>query len=240
MKEHMKIIHTKKLHGYFHKIAALKRRKHHPLLHHVHKKHRLSKKTLFYMKEYGPHSHVAKTIIRESAKILIFTSIISSFGGLLLEEIKTLFISLVPLIILMPSLNDMIGDYATIISSRFSTMLYEGKIDHNWRTNRELRKLFLQIFIIAIIMAAASGAISLFISQFSGYQLTTATVIKIMSIAIIDVMILVSILFLVAIVAGLYFYNKQEDPNNFLIPLTTALADFGNMVLLAVLVLLLF
>lgn len=225
---------------HLHQLRSISRKKHHHLLHHLHKKHKFSKKTLFYVKEYGPHSHVARTIIKESAKILLFASIISSFGGLAIEHIKVLFISIIPLIILMPALNDMIGDYGTIISSKFSTLLYEGRVGNDWRTNKELKKMFLQIMTIALIMASISGVISLIISKFFGYDLSLATIIKVLLIAILDVGILVTILFLIAIVAGLYFYNKQEDPNNFLIPITTSVADFGNMILLAFLVLILF
>ena len=225
---------------HLHQLRSISRKKHHHLLHHLHKKHRFSKKTLFYVKEYGPHSHVARTIIKESVKILLFASIISSFGGLALEHIKALFISIVPLIILMPALNDMIGDYGTIISSKFSTLLYEGKVGNNWKTNKELKKMFWQIMTVAVTIASLSVIISLMISKFSNYELTTAIALKVLLIGLLDVIILVTILFLVAIVAGLYFYNKQEDPNNFLIPITTSVADFGNMILLAALVLILF
>src|SRR3989338_5827245 len=100
-------------------LRNIKKKKNTSLIHKIHKKHKISKKTLFYVKEYG-HHNVVNTIIKESIKILLLASIISSVGGLALEHIKTVFISIMPLIILMPTLNDMIGDYGTIISSRFS------------------------------------------------------------------------------------------------------------------------
>jgi cation transporter-like permease len=62
----------------------------------------------------------------------------------------------------------------------------------------------------------------------------------IFAIAIVDVVAVVSILFVVAVVAGIHFYKKGEDPNNFLIPITTSIADFGNMLLLAALVMMFF
>ena len=46
--------------------------------------------------------------------------------------------------------------------------------------------------------------------------------------------------FITAIVAGIYYYKKKEDPNNFLIPITTSVADLGNMVVLVALILLFF
>ena len=223
------------------KLSKIKREKYHPLIHKIHKKHNISKKTLFYVKEYGPHSHVAKTIIKESIKILLLASIISSFGGLALEGIKQLFISILPLVILLPTLNDMIGGYGTIISSRFSTMLHEGKIKRkNLFKNKDIKELVVQLLLISLLTALLSTFLALVISRFSGYGLDLKIIIKILLIVILNVLFLVSLLIIVSIAAGFYFYNKKEDPNNFLIPITTSIADFGNMVILSILILIFF
>ena len=217
------------------KLIKVRRKEHHPLIHKLHKKHRISKKTLFYVKEYGQHSNVPRTIIKESIKILLLTSIISSFGGLALEHIKTAFLSMVPLLILLPTLNDMIGDYGTIISSKFSTMLHEGKIHKNIFRNKEVRYLFHQIMLIAVITSIFSYFLALVISYFMSYNLDYSIAIKIFLLVMLDVVLLIIILFFIALAAGLYFYKKNEDPNNFLIPITTSIADLGNMILLTVL-----
>ena len=222
------------------KLRTIKKKSYHPLIHKIHKKHKISRKTLFYVKEYGPHADVPRTIIRESIKILLFASIISSVGGLALEHIKMVFVSIMPLIIIVPTLNDMIGDCGTIISSRFSTMLLENKVGRNWLVNKELRKLFAQILIVSLLTTAISLSVALVISKFSGYALSADIIYKIFFINIIDVVLLVLILFLIAVLAGIYFYKKKEDPNNFLIPITTSIADFGNMIILSILITLFF
>ncbi len=229
-----------KLKNHLEKLRKISRKSYHPLLHKIHKKHKISRKTLFYIKEYGPHTNIPRTIIKESIKILLLASLISSFGGLAFENIKTTFISIIPLVILLPTLNSMIGSYGAITSSRFSTMLYEGKIKGRLFLNKELSELFMQIFIISIITTFLSAIISLIISKFSDYPINPMLVIKVLSIALVDVILLVTITFFLAISAGLYFYRKGEDPNNFLIPITTSFADFGNMILLAFLITLLF
>jgi len=231
--------HTVKL-EHLEQILKIKRHKHHPLLHQIHKEHKISRKTLFYVKEYGPHSNATKTIIKESIKILVFASVISSFGGIAIENIKTLFISIIPLVILLPTLNDIIGDYGTIISSRFSTMLHEGKAEKNPWKDKEVQELFLQIMIVAIILALISSSAALAISYFSNYAVTMQVIIKILTITLLDVAILVFILFIISIIAGIYFFKKGEDPNNFLIPITTSVADFGNMIILLLLIKLFF
>ncbi|MGB9675390.1 MAG: hypothetical protein ACPLYW_02200, partial [Candidatus Nanoarchaeia archaeon] len=63
---------------------------------------------------------VIKKILRESLVILIVASILSTIGGIGLEALKTKFIFLIPLLILIPALNDAIGDFGVIISSKFT------------------------------------------------------------------------------------------------------------------------
>ena len=222
------------------KLSEIKRKHYHHLLHKIHKKHNISKRTLFYIKEYGPHSNVAKTIIKESIKVLLLASIISSLGGLAIEQIKTAFISLIPLVIILPALNNMIGSYGTVISSKFATMLYEGQIKKHWMKEEAVRKLFIQILIIALITTLLSVIASLIASRLMNNSVDFWLAMKIFFIAVIDVSLLVSIIYFSAIVIGLQLYKKKEDPNNFLIPITTSIADFGNMAILALLVILFF
>lgn len=222
------------------KISKIEREEHHPKVHDIHKKHKVSKKTLFYVKEYGGKNNVSRRIIKESIKILILASVISSLGGLALDRIETLFLSILPLVILLPALNDMIGNYGTIISARFSEMLHEGKIKKNLKNNLELRHLFFQILVIAVFGAILSSLVAIGITYFSPEGIALDVALKVFAIVIIDVFILTNILFFVAVFAGLYYYKKKEDPNNFLIPITTAVADFTNMAVLAILIVILF
>lgn len=225
---------------YLKKIRGLDREKSHPLLHKVHKKHGISRETLFYVKEYGKGKKVSKTIIKESIRILILASVISSLGGLALDRIEVLFLSIFPLVLLLPALNNMIGNYATVVSSRFSEMLYDGEVKEKWWKTPGLKKLFFQIFIMAIIAAVLSSLIAIGITYFSPEGITMALAIKVFAIVFIDMAILTNVLFLVAVFAGLHFYKKKEDPNNFLIPITTGVADFTNMIVLSVLIVILF
>lgn len=221
---------------YLQKVRLLERRKHHPLLHKLHIKHGFSRRTLLYVKEYGPHTNVPATIIKESIKVLLLASILSSIGGVALENIKGLFISLAPLIILLPVLNNLIGTYGTIISARYTTLLHEGKAKKGIFSDSELRILFTQVMILAVIVTIASTFFAVFISTFTaGAEQVMVQTYKIFLITIIDVVLLVSVLFFIAVFAGRYFYRKGEDPDNFLIPITTSIADFGNMIVLAVL-----
>ncbi len=230
----------KTLRQHLEKLRQIKRSQHHPLIYTIHKKHKLSKRTLFYVKEYGPHSHVAKTILKESIKILLLASLISSFGGFTLEHIKPFFVKIMPLIIMLPILNGMIGNYGIVVSSKFSTMLHEGKIRGSALLNRELRILFIQILLVSIITVLISAVFAAIATKTLQQSLDIVIALKMFLIVLADVLSLVVILFITSVVAGIHYYRKKEDPNNFLIPITTSIADFFNMALLSLLVVLFF
>ena len=222
------------------RLQGYKRRPHHPLQHKIHREFKISKGTLFYIKEYGPHTHIAKTIIKESIKILFLASLISSFGGLALEHIKTIFIAIIPLTILLPTLNDMVGDYGTVISSRFSTLLHEGKVRVNRLRDANLKQMVFQIYIVAFLTGTLSAVLALVISHFTSGYTDFMVAQKIMVLTIVDILILITLIIIIAIASGVYYFKKGEDPNNFLIPITTSVADFANMIILALLVRLIF
>jgi hypothetical protein len=105
------------------------------------KTRRISHRTLFFMREYGPHAHIASNIIRESLYVLLPAAIISSLGGIGLEVVRTKFLTILPLVILLPALNDMVGDFGTVISSKFTIALYRGYIKEAWWRSQFVREL---------------------------------------------------------------------------------------------------
>jgi len=225
--------HRKKL---LQKVTKVRRHEHHPVLHHVHRKYGISRRTLFYMKEYGPRSHVAHVIVRESLKILVLASIISSIGGISMESITAQLLVITPLLILMPAMNDMVGDFGCIVSSKFTTMLYLGKVNRKWWRSRHLHTLFLVILFTSFLTSVFIGVAASVIAYWQGFSLTFDVFLKILSIAVLSNLIIVAIIFCISIIGGLGIYGKNEDPNNFLIPITTSVADLLNLVIFAVLV----
>lgn len=217
------------------KLMNVKKRELHPLIKHVHKKHNISKKTLFYVKEYCSNKNVTSVIIRESIKVLILASIISAIGGFRLESLKDKFVLVLPILILFPVLNGMIGNYSIIFSSRYSTMIHEGKIVDNPFKCKELRKLLYHLMIIGVFTAFLAGIFSLVFAGLKGFDTSIDSTFKVLLITMIDAILVSTVLFLVLSYIGRYIYKKKEDPNNFLIPISTSIADLLNIVTLAAL-----
>ncbi|HKZ49994.1 MAG TPA: magnesium transporter [Candidatus Nanoarchaeia archaeon] len=181
-----------------------------------------------------------KKILKESIKILIFASIVSSIGGIGIEALKIKIAAIIPLVIMLPALNDMIGDFGTIISSKFTTLLYQGKIRSKWWESSELGDEFRVISSIALFAAFYLGAVSVLIATLQGAPIEIVEALKIMAISFMATATLVMIIFFLAIIGGLWVYKRGKDPNNFLIPITTSVADFSSLILFSLMVAFLF
>lgn len=215
------------------KLRKIKRHELHELVNEIHREHKISKKTLFYVKEYGSHSNIPLVIIKESTKILLVSAVIASFGGITLEYFKQNLEKLAPLIIVVPALNDMIGDFGTTFSGKISTMLHEGKIRNNILQNYEIKALLVHSLIIAFIggLLISGGAVIL-----KGHGMQIFEVIKFVFIVLVDVLFLVIFMFVISTKFGKYFFKNKEDPNNFLIPISTSIADLANILIISFLV----
>lgn len=201
----------------------------------LHRKHNLTHRTVFYMSK-GRNIHFHGRIIKESLKILVVASVISTIGGIGLESLEKKIVLIMPLLILLPALNDMIGDFGTIVSSKFTTDLYLGKIKKDWWKAKSMKRLFRSVIVISFLTALYISVLSSAVSLYNGFQLSIGMFFRIVFISAAAALSLVSIIFAVSVIGGLYAYSRKEDPNNFLIPLTTSIADLGSMAVFTLLV----
>ncbi len=180
-------------------------------------------------------------IITESIGILLLASLLSALGGLSIQSISQNLFLLLPLLILMPALNDMTGDYGGIVVSRFTTLLYTGKIkEKNWWKSHLLHRMLGEVLIIGTFSAVYITVLASVIAWFKGFAMQWDVFQRILLIALTTTWLLVLVLFVVCVLGGFYVYKKKHNPDNYLIPIATALADLGSMAVLTVLVQVLF
>lgn len=173
-------------------------------------------------------------------KILILASILSSVGGIALHGAQDKIIAVLPLLILLPALNDMIGDFGTIISAKFTTMCYTGKIKENPFRSKYIKDLFATVMIVGFLAAIYIGTIAYFMAYSKGFLFTIDLFFRVVGVAVISTLLIVSFIFVVSVILGIRICAKGEDPSNFLIPLTTSLADLANLAFLSIMAVLLF
>jgi cation transporter-like permease len=112
-------------------------------------------------------------------------------------------------------------------------MLYQKEVhERYWWRERNLHHLFYVILGIATLAAIYAAGLAYAIALAQGFPFDLMVLEKVIFISLISTIFLVCVLFLVSIVGGFYVYRHKHDPDNYLIPLATAIADFGSMLVL--------
>jgi len=174
-------------------------------------------------------------IIKESLGILILASVISTLGGIGLHSVQERILAILPLLIIFPALNGMVGNSGITFVSRYTTLLQQKKLGKKKLMNKALREHFLLILKVAVIAAFYISTLSMIIASLKGFKFDPFLYIKILAITTITTISLVLLIALISIVAGRYFAKKKEDPDNLLIPITTSIADLGAMIIFSLL-----
>jgi len=181
-----------------------------------------------------------RRILKESFGILILASILSSIGGIGLETVQEKIVLILPLLILLPALNGMVGNFGIIFSSRYTTLLYQKKLGKTRFMNKALKKHFLLVLFVSIICAFYISTLSFAVSFMKGFKVEPFIYFKVLIVVMLSTIILISIVAVMTVIAGNYSIKKKEDPDNILVPLTTSIADLGSMIIFSLLVYLIF
>ena len=174
-------------------------------------------------------------IIKESFKVLILGSLLSSIGGLSLDFIRMKLSLFTPLIIVLPALTDMIGDAGTIVVSKITTYLYLGKFKKEILPDF-VKKLFLMLIKLFSLSAVYVTFLALFIGYLKGFNFNILFLIKMLIIVLLTTLSIMIIIFSVALIGGRYTFKRNIDPDDMLIPLTTSIADLGSLIIFSLLV----
>lgn len=218
------------------RLQHLERRRHHQLIHRIHRTHRISYRTLFYMKEYGRRSHVAGVIMRESILALFISLVLSVFGGVTMESIRQQFVSFMPLIILLPALNDMMGDYSMILTSKLSTLAFVRNGMKKWWSSTDMKRIARSILLVAAVSALYIGVASSLVAYLKGFELGAGSIIRVVVVSAITTLVMIVLISIMAVFGVSYIYRKREDPNSIVMPVLTSVADMGTILVFALVV----
>lgn len=173
-----------------------------------------------------------KRILKESLIIVILSSMIGIFSGSLLSSNQNILYSYPIILLILPSLNSITGDLSTVLISRLTTHLYIGTISPKVQSSKRLIEDF-----IGLLLTLLLSLIALFLI---GYGFGIATGVKVVNplliifIITLSVLILFAVMFIGLFISSIIIFRRGKDPNNFLIPFTTSLADFLTPLLLIV------
>ena len=124
-------------------------------------------------------------IIKESLGVLVLASIISALGGIGLQSVKEKIFLALPLLIIFPALNGMVGNFGTVFASKYTTLLYENKISKKNLWNKALKKDYLLTLKVSLISSFYISTLSSVIALFGGFKLNPIFYLKILIMTII-------------------------------------------------------
>lgn len=168
-------------------------------------------------------SDESKTIIYQSIPVLFLCSFLGvSAGGILNSSIETLLTN-PSLLTLLPLFSGCSGSLVSILGARLSSGLHYGIIEPLKKPTSNTIDNFIVSYIFAIILFPFIGFIAENATVILG--LVGVGYINILLISVISGLILVSIMIFVVYYISITSYNRDLDPDNIVIPISTSLTD---------------
>ena len=178
-------------------------------------------------------SDETKTILKQSTPILLLCSFLGgSAGGILNSSVETLLTN-PSLLTLIPLFSGECGSLISILGARLSSGLHSGLVEPLSRPKGEALHNFGICYILAIVIFPFIGIIA----ESSSIMFGTIGVgfDKIIPISTLSGLILVTIMVILVYYISTISYNKNLDPDNIVIPVSTSVTDsISSLILISI------
>ncbi|WP_459537905.1 magnesium transporter [Methanobrevibacter sp.] len=178
------------------------------------------------------------TILKQSTPVLLLCSFLGgAAGGILNSAVETLLTN-PSLLTLLPLFSGESGSLISILGARLSSGLHSGLVEPFKKPKGEAVHNFAICFILAIVVFPLIGLLA----EGSSYALGVVGVgfDKIIEISTLAGLILVTIMVIVVYYVSITSYNRNLDPDNIVIPISTSITDsISSLILISVSLLLL-
>jgi cation transporter-like permease len=153
-----------------------------------------------------------------------FASCISMIGGVGIELVQHDLLPLVPLIIALPALNTMVGEYATIIAA------HAGSPRADILSRNKLVKAIAKSVLVNIL---GTVAFSLYLAHLRGYEIKYGFLITFISFVVVSITAVVSAMFTITYGLEKVLDKRKLNPDDILIPVVTSITDVFMLGLIA-------
>ena len=175
-----------------------------------------------------------KKIFKESIIIVIISSILGLFSGTVLSNNDKILYTFPIILLVLPSLNSLIGDISTVLISRLTSHLYLGTLSPKIQVSDRLKQDFYGLLMTILLSLVALISLGYLLGNATGIEIVNPLLI--ISIIIITILILFGLMFVLLFISSIFIFKRGKDPNNLLIPMVTSLADFLTPLLIIVLI----
>ena len=163
------------------------------------------------------------TILKQSTPVLLLCSFLGgAAGGILNSAVETLLTN-PSLLTLLPLFSGESGSLISILGARLSSGLHSGLVEPFKKPKGEAVHNFAICFILAIVVFPLIGLLA----EGSSYALGVVGVgfDKIIEISTLAGLILVTVMVIVVYYVSITSYNRNLDPDNIVIPISTSITD---------------
>lgn len=161
-----------------------------------------------------------KNYAREPIWFIILTtaaaSSVSLIGGIGLEAVAESLLPLIPMVVALPALNTMVGDYSTIIAA------HAGDPFERERTRKQLVKAISWSIIFNILGVTI---LSLLLAARRDFDVTLAFTLRFGLFIAAAITAAVAFMFVLTYVLDKIFEKRRLNPDDILIPIVTSVSD---------------
>ena len=172
--------------------------------------------------------------IKESLLTLVFVAFIVNFTGTILKDISEIIGSRKEIYTVYPALIDTVGDIGSVVGSTATTKLILGLLNPSFRSIRHHATRILAAWTASIVMFIVYSIISLLTQS----TLTLHAFLSFTALLLTANIIAVSAIVLISYAIAILTFKRGLDPDNFVIPIESSLADSITSIALLVALLL--
>jgi mgtE-like transporter len=159
--------------------------------------------------------------IKESLLTLFFVAFIVNVTGTVLKGVDKIVSSAKEIYIVYPALIDTVGDVGSVIGSTATTKLAVGLLKPSFRSIMNHSKRIVATWIASILMFILFSVISLLTQG----MLTANTFLRFSALLVTTNLIAVTAITLASFYVAILTFRRGLDPDNFVIPIESSLAD---------------
>lgn len=163
------------------------------------------------IRRFFPHISIIGAVVTST-----FAASVGLIGGLALQSVEERLIIIIPLVIALPGLNIMAGDYASLIAA------HAGDLQHKKQVQK---KLLYSLFGALPISIAGIIAASIIIASLQDYELNQTFMLKFSAFIFVSLTSTVIIVYLLTNWLDGYLEKKKVNSDDILIPFSNVLAS---------------
>ncbi|RLE52032.1 MAG: hypothetical protein DRJ20_00955 [Candidatus Methanomethylicota archaeon] len=184
---------------------------------------------LLYFSRHDFKLRVYASTLKEASPTILLTSFGGVIDGVILASFKYVLEARPEIIVVYPVLLNALGGFGSMVGSSTTTRLALGLIPPNLSSFKDITLDVASMQFASLMLHIVFGL--------SSYALCAATGIPVKLLSLISLCLLVGLLGSMAISAlsfaiGVFAYKKGWDPDNFVIPLVSSVADILGTVLI--------